>query len=211
MADYYDGKVRVRFRPPTLVEIVTLEGLSFSYYAVPVSKQVVRTFGIRGAAYAPLFRIPDWLDHIRRNDLLEGDLELMMTQEREMSSIGGTDNITGAWNKYALPSNSDLLIIELRKWMKTNAPARECDWYHGTGSELITHKKDRLRSHTIGCLQCREARRNLKVFEHVLGISFTLLFLCTIQIVEYRGIFFGVSGLMLLLRYLVIRTRNLME
>lgn len=211
MADYYNGKVCVRFRPPTLIEIVTLEGLSFAYYAVPVSRQIVRTFAIRGAAYPPLFRIPDWVDHIRRNDLLEGDLELMMTQEREMSNMSLTDDLTGAWNKYALPSDSDLLIVELRKWMKTNAPAKECEWYHGTGREHMVHKKDRLQSHTVGCLSCRGARNNLKIFEYVLGITCTLSFLCGIHFVEHRGTLFGVTGLALLSRYLVIRVRDLIE
>lgn len=163
MADYYNGRVLVEFRPPCLVQVVTLEGKSFAYYAIPVKAGVVRTIAIRGMWRKPWFVVPRWIDHLRRNTLVEGDLELMRTQEREMGIIAeenGAGEFAKSWEDFVMPSSSDRLIVEFRRWLREFAPPEEEKWYLGSDGDVKL--MGRWDTHTKDCDACRGALGQLK-------------------------------------------------
>lgn len=121
VADHAGGRVRVEWRPPCLVDIRTAAGYAFSYYAVPVSPGVVRTVAVkacapgvggpRAAAAAAL--VPRWVDHLRRHQLLEGDLLLMVAQEAATRAA----EAEGGWRRFYLPTPADRCVVALRRWI----------------------------------------------------------------------------------------------
>jgi len=183
MADYYDGRVRVRFRPPSLIEIVTLDGNSFAYYAVPVKSGIVHTIGVSASANKPPFRFPRWVDHWRRNELVEGDLKLMMSQEEEMRTTSASltcQDYPSSWSKFHMPTGSDRLIVEMRRWIAEHAPDENCEWYQfptvvESGRSNLT---SRFLSHTDSCPSCsvvhKRARRARDVMQY-LGVILAVL------------------------------------
>lgn len=182
MADYHNGSVRIRYRPPCLIEIVTSRGFSFAYYAVPVSFGFVRTIAIRGASYRPLFRIPRWLDHLKRNQLVEGDLKLMMTQQREMRKSSKGQTYAGSWGEFYMPTTSDRLIAEMKRWLDENSPPDSCSWFAFAEEEQFPGSSSRLTSHTRECTACSRVRQGLirtELMSKVLAVcaaAATLLF-----------------------------------
>ncbi|KAI0567451.1 Pheophorbide a oxygenase [Gracilaria domingensis] len=166
-ADYYDGSVRLRYRPPCLIEIVTASGLSFAYYAVPVTAGLVRTFALRGTSRRPLFRFPHWLDHFQRNRLVEGDLELMITQQREMRKVSKTKDYAGSWGDFYMPTSSDRLIVEMKRWLHDNAPTQTCHWFTFCNDDQVSIYKSRFSGHTRQCSSCSHIRDRLVLLEGI--------------------------------------------
>ncbi|GAB0490036.1 hypothetical protein MMPV_001266 [Pyropia vietnamensis] len=135
VADHAGGRVRVEWRPPCMVDIRTAAGFAFSYFAVPVSPGVVRTVavktcapgvgGLRAIAAAAL--VPRWVDHLRRHQLLEGDLLLMITQEAAVRAA----DAEGGWRRFYMPTRADQCVVALRRWMDEHGtpwtPPREAD------------------------------------------------------------------------------------
>lgn len=189
-ADYYSGTVRLRFRPPCLIEIVTSKGSSFAYYAIPISSGLVRTIAIRGTAYRPLFRQPRWLDHCIRNQLVEGDLQLMITQQREMKKVPDTDTYTGAWSHFHMPTSADKLIVELRRWLKNNEPSHSCTWFAFPDYPNFEESYlRRLDGHTKECKDCMQLRSFLTRGRAILKLIGTILFLIgTVLLQSYKPV-----------------------
>lgn len=160
-AQYYEGRIRVRFRPPALVEITTAEGKTFAYYAVPVEKGVVRTLALSTTSQRPRWRWPMWMDHARRNTIVEGDLGILQSQEREMRRDAAD---ASAWSAFCMPTESDKLVVELGRWLSLHAP-RASSWYgFAAGADDVVGDTSATRhvGHTMGCTSCRAALRNIE-------------------------------------------------
>lgn len=168
-ADYYDGRVTVKFRPPCLVEICTSAGEAYAYYSVPIDAYRTRTIGVqtrmRRFPFSP--PIPRWLDHLRRNVLVDADLVLMHGQEQELARLADTvpcnKDITTSWTFY-MPTTSDRLIVELRKWLQQN-PLPQTTALHRALIQLPSNRSellDRYASHCMHCSSCRVAILNIE-------------------------------------------------
>lgn len=169
-ADYYEGRVKVRFRPPGLVEIVTADGRAFAYYAVPVTKNVTRTFAVSGSAYWPVLQRlrPSWVDHLRRNVILESDLGLLQSQ-------------TGMpWRDYFLPTSSDTLVRALGTWLDAygyNDQAKQWCLESGGVGALGKDVLLRTQGHTEECGRCRTV---VKRIDATINIAYTLGVICIV-------------------------------
>lgn len=185
MADYYAGTVRLRFLPPCLIEIVSSKGFAFLYYCIPQDSGHVRTIAIKAQARRSLIRIPRWIDHLRRNSLVDGDLMLMRSQEREMhKALASPDSdldfegngLAASWQGFYMPTTSDRLILEMRKWLIANAPSPSCAWYSGFSASSRSSDRqillDRWKSHTEQCSSCSAALRWVSRFRLVLKVAF---------------------------------------
>lgn len=214
MADYYEGRVRVRFRPPALVEVVTTEGRAFGYYAVPIKYGLVRTIAVSAAAFRPwnekFVRRPVWADHLRRNTLVEGDLALLQSQERLQSGI--TPHTS--WQKYCMPTKSDRLVVELSKWLNRYAPVNE-SWYTENTSldvsnipqaaswsqkEAAKEKREsrtsliletsscahRTIGHTMQCGRCSQVLRNIERLNDASAVGTLICLLITLLFSLYN-------------------------
>jgi phenylpropionate dioxygenase-like ring-hydroxylating dioxygenase large terminal subunit len=166
-ADYYDGRVQVRFIPPCLVEIQTSSGDSFAYYSIPIDEFRVRTIGIqlRSRRLLRIPVLPRWIDHIRRNSLIDGDLTLMHSQEREMglSAPKSSQFAVDGW-KFFTPTSADRLIIELRNWLRRNPPPRSSPIDLSSLLRPVPRSDllDRHESHVAHCSSCRAALRHVR-------------------------------------------------
>jgi phenylpropionate dioxygenase-like ring-hydroxylating dioxygenase large terminal subunit len=158
-ADYYDGRVFCRWRPPCLVEIENATGFAWAYYCVPVSGSTSRTIAVLAGARPTLMQRlqPRWLDHLRRNFLVDGDLILLHSQ-----GMGLQKQLKDPPS--FLPTTSDRLIVELRRWLSRN-PAPLLSTNHGGSVFAPTRREllDRLLSHTELCSgSCAGAYRNVR-------------------------------------------------
>lgn len=169
-ADYYNGRIKVRFQPPALVEIVSAEGRVFAYYAVPVTKNVTRTFAVSWTAYRPLLQWvrPAWLDHLRRNVILEADLGMLQSQ------------IGMPWRDYFLPTSSDTMVRALVRWLDVygyNDQARQWCPENGGGGELGKDVLLRTQGHTEECGRCRAV---VKRIDTAINIAYMLGAICVL-------------------------------
>lgn len=156
--------MRLRFRPPCLVEIVTSSGQSFLYYAVPVLPGLVRTIAIRSSARRVPLRAPAWLDHMRRNLLLEQDLHLMRTQQEAMrvdAERRGSATYASAWNGYHMPAGADRLVVEMRRWLEEFAPRGEDGEWFEFGEGEVEAAGGRMEGHVNTCAVCSPALKRL--------------------------------------------------
>lgn len=210
MADYHTGSVRLRYRPPCLVEIVTSRGFSFAYYAVPVSSGLVRTIAIRGASHRPLFRIPRWLDHWKRNELVEGDLKLMITQQREMRKSSRSKTYVGSWAQFCMPTTSDRLIAEMTRWLEENSPPDSCSWF-AFAEEEVPGYNTRLASHTRNCTSCSGLRHGLIRIELVSKVIAACAALTTLYFQKSHPIILASATFFFLINIFSKRMRRKLE
>jgi phenylpropionate dioxygenase-like ring-hydroxylating dioxygenase large terminal subunit len=173
-ADYYEGRVLCRWRPPCLVEIVNAAGMSFAYYAVPIDAHRCRTIGITSQAHKPTLRqrwTPRWVDHLRRHSLVDGDLTLIYSQGREAAAAARA-SATPAQD--FLPTSSDRLIVLLRRWLRRN-PAPELPGAGDHAASLPGIRRellDRQRSHTDLCAgACAGALRSTRRLKRAAAIA----------------------------------------
>ncbi|MBU7585495.1 MAG: Rieske 2Fe-2S domain-containing protein [Nostoc sp. TH1S01] len=149
-------------------------------YSLPLCKDRCRIF-LRN--YGNLFPwqmklMPKWLDHIRvRNLILEGDLQVVVEQKRQIERLG--KNLKEIY----LPlKTSDTLVIEYRKWLDqfgTGLP-----FYQGYSSEKNFHTDqlhehsltlDRLSQHTQICSSCNKAYQVTNLVKQTLiGVAIAL-------------------------------------
>jgi phenylpropionate dioxygenase-like ring-hydroxylating dioxygenase large terminal subunit len=166
-ADYYEGRIQVRFLPPCLVEIQSASGESFGYYSIPIDEFRVRTIGIQLRSRRMFAKpvLPRWIDHIRRNALIDGDLTLMHSQEREMclNATRSCKSVVEGWNFFT-PTSADRLIIELRHWLQQNPPpkSRAADPSSLLRPVLRSELLNRFESHVTHCSSCRGALKNVR-------------------------------------------------
>lgn len=158
------------------MQIETITGNSFAYYAVPISAGLVRTFAVRATARKPLFVAPRWFDHLQRNSLVEDDLKLMITQEGEMRRVAvekGLSDFPAVWAAYHMPTASDRLIVEMRRWLATHAPGPDADWFGlaDDGEANVEKFGKRFDGHVAGCASCSRLSKSLGYTEAILKIA----------------------------------------
>ncbi|BAY14583.1 Rieske [2Fe-2S] domain-containing protein [Anabaenopsis circularis NIES-21] len=131
-------------------------------YSLPLSKERCRIF-LRN--YGNMFPwqmklMPKWLDHILvRNLILEGDLQVVVEQKRQLQRLGKS------LKEVYLPiKTSDTLVIEYRKWL--DRFGKGLPFYQGYSSAKNFHPDelpansltlDRLSQHTQICSSCNQA------------------------------------------------------
>lgn len=172
IADYYKGRVRVKFQPPCLVNITTATGKQFTYYSIPISKNQSRTIAITSTTSIThhifsKFFIPSWMDHARRNLVIEGDLDLLKSQ----------DFIHDQWTNYCMPTTSDRLVRELRHWLDLHLdPGDHHTWYghnSSSSSNENTFSSGRLGGHVDACRRCQSVLKRIDFMEKfVVAVAF---------------------------------------
>lgn len=180
--DYYDGQVLCQFRPPCLVQIQNAAGEAYAYYAIPTADGMSMTIGVSCQARRPglLQRlVPRWVDHLRRNALVDGDLPILYAQESRVSDA--VRERGGLQAQYYLPTECDRLIIHMRRWASRNpAPVGNFGSAStsttGSSSYGKTRKEmlDRLSAHTESCSVCSAALRNTQRLRALASVCFWL-------------------------------------
>ena len=123
---------------------------------------LVRTIAIRASARRVLFRAPAWADHMRRNLLLEQDLQLMRTQQEAMRTDAeseGRRDYSRAWGAYQMPASADRLVVEMRRWLENHAPEGE-EWF-AFGEGEVEEAGMRMEGHVKTCAVCARTLKSL--------------------------------------------------
>jgi len=102
-------------------------------------------------------RVPDWMQHLQQNTVLDDDNVFLTVQERRLAARGGD------WQQsYYLPTKGDLFISTFRKWITKigrggpfGPPQPEqLEPYDWRQPELLL---DRYAQHTKHCASCSKA------------------------------------------------------
>eukprot|EP00624_Nannochloropsis_granulata_P003534 evm.model.NODE_27969_length_46271_cov_24.043224.5 len=111
---------------------------------------------------ALFLRIPDWLQHLQQNRVLDDDNIFLAVQERRL--VMGEGDSTASWAKrYYLPTKADLFVAQFRKWIEkfggggpfgplTKNDLEELDWK--TLPDVLLNRYDQ---HTRHCSSCSRA------------------------------------------------------
>lgn len=98
---------------------------------------------------------------------MEDDLQLMTTQEKEMTLTAkqkGSTTFAQAWDSFHMPTSADRLIVEMRRWFLIHAPSGE-EWFsfpNATQREGQALLKTRAFGHTENCRACAKALERAK-------------------------------------------------
>lgn len=149
-------------------------------YSIPLSKDrcriLVRNYG--NFFSWQLKYLPTWVDHIMtRNEVLEGDLELVVQQKAQIEHLGQS------LKKVYLPlKSSDILVVEYRKWLDTFGTS--LPFYQGyTSAKNVgmgecnqnSTSLDRYLQHTQFCHSCNRAYHfTIKLKQTFIGVAIAL-------------------------------------
>jgi phenylpropionate dioxygenase-like ring-hydroxylating dioxygenase large terminal subunit len=133
-------------------------------YATPIRKGECRVFArfpFRFSSRLPAFLIkltPRWYSHLGQNSVLEDDQIFLHHQERYLEAKGGGANFAKA---FYLPTRADTFVTGLRKWVNEYEANPFADQVlpPALSAEALL---DRYHSHTIHCVSCRTALRNIR-------------------------------------------------
>ncbi|ALF52302.1 (2Fe-2S)-binding protein [Nostoc piscinale CENA21] len=149
-------------------------------YSLPLSKDRCRVFVRNYGNFFPwqMKLMPRWFDHIMiRNIILEGDLQIVVEQKRQIERLGKS------LKEIYLPlKTSDTLVVEYRKWL--DKFGQGLPFYQGYSSEKDFHSNelqensltlDRLSQHTQICSSCNQAYRVTNFSKQILiGLAIAL-------------------------------------
>lgn len=175
-------KTRIMFEPPCRLEYEmqfdTERQVGLIAYCVPVApgqSRIVAQFSRNFATQMQRWS-PRWLEHLRvRHPILDGDMILLHEQERFLHQRHATETWKTA---YRLPTQSDRLVIEFRRWLDRYAPLRPwgtldiAQWTLPNRQQLL----DRYHQHTLICSSCRSALQTIQ------RIKLGLLIFCALAI-----------------------------
>ncbi|MCC5638132.1 Rieske 2Fe-2S domain-containing protein [Nostoc sp. CHAB 5844] len=149
-------------------------------YSLPLSKNRCRIFLRNYGNFFPLLMklMPRWLDHIKwRNIILEGDLQLVVEQKRQIESLQKKLK-----DLYLPLKTSDTLVIEYRKWL--DKFGKDLPFYQGYDSAKNFHTDelsensltlDRFSQHTQICSSCNQAYQTTNLVKQTLiGVAIAL-------------------------------------
>jgi phenylpropionate dioxygenase-like ring-hydroxylating dioxygenase large terminal subunit len=133
-------------------------------YATPIRKGECRLFArfpFKFSSRLPGFLIqltPRWYSHLSNNNILEDDQIFLHYQERYLAAKGGSANFATACY---LPTRADLFASAFRTWVNGYG----ADPFPGQPlppSPSSTVLLDRYHSHTVHCVPCRNALKNIQ-------------------------------------------------
>jgi hypothetical protein len=176
----------ITFEPPCRLEYALTLGsedkrIGLVTYCIPVAPgksrivaQFARNFALRAHDL-----IPRWWEHIRtRNQVLDGDMILLHSQEAALIEKGN-------WKTaYTMPTRSDRLVIEFRKWFEKYCPS-QLPW-QGIGtkgsqpSRVETRRDvllDRYHQHTQHCQSCQGALKRIHQLQIALLVAAAIVVL----------------------------------
>jgi phenylpropionate dioxygenase-like ring-hydroxylating dioxygenase large terminal subunit len=149
-------------------------------YSLPLSKDRCRVFVRNYGNFFPwqIKHLPRWFDHIKvRNTVLEGDLQLVVEQKRQIERLQ-----TNLKQVYLPLKTSDTLVIEYRKWL--DKFGKDLPFYQGYSSAKNFHidefkdnslTLDRLSQHTQICSSCNQAYQVTNLIKQTLiGVAIAL-------------------------------------
>lgn len=102
-------------------------------------------------------RVPDWLQHLQQNVVLDDDNNFLAQMERRLAARGGD------WqSNFYLPTKADLFIAAFRKWISKigrggpfgEPKPEQLEPYDWRQPELLL---DRYAQHTKHCASCSKA------------------------------------------------------
>lgn len=135
------------------------DGSNTTIASVPPTKKSSLTSRLRRAIF---LRIPDWLQHLQQNRVLDDDNIFLAVQERRLVMREGDS--TASWAKrYYLPTKADLFVGQFKKWLGrfggggpfgalTKDDLEELDWK--TLPSVLLNRYDQ---HTRHCASCSRA------------------------------------------------------
>eukprot|EP01041_Mallomonas_annulata_P001378 gene1378-2652_t len=165
--------VKTSFLAPTLIayEFTVLMKMTFTRFLVthitPVSPGKSRILvQVLPGKLLKMFR---WIDHLERNEVLEGDLIFLHKQERvlrQMQSNVGTMRTNPSTAPFFTPARADAFIQTARSWLRR---VGQPSWaLSGAEAQLPLEEMsrerllDRMNQHTKLCLACSGAYKNIK-------------------------------------------------
>ena len=182
--------LRYSFHIPTLIipafirKKISPKPLSFvAFHGSPISPTRSRIFAQVVPFFNTALRIPRFLDHLNRNDVLDGDMVFLHKQERTLRQLQPQDDVALVANPstskvFFTPAKSDGFVIAFRKWLrKVGQPT----WAHTSPLATIPFDElpkekllDRYNQHTKHCSSCRAAHRNFKKLAFGLDVLSTV-------------------------------------
>jgi len=161
---------QITFTPPCHLEYAIHLGqgkqLGLVTYCIPVAPgqcRLVAQFP-RNFAQRLMHIVPRWWNHITvRNAVLDGDMILLHMQEQDLQQRSHT----ASWkNLYKLPTSSDRMVIEFRRWVDQYCQGQFPWGAIETSSQVVSrdrqHILDRYHQHTLICSSCRQALTNVQ-------------------------------------------------
>jgi len=176
----------ITFQPPCRLEYAinigdTGKKLGLITYCIPVApgkSRIVAQFSRNFAKTLHRFT-PRWWDHItNRNEILDGDMILLLQQEYFLQQ----KNSLGSWKTaYKLPTSADRLVIEFRRWFdkycQGQLPWNEVGISVPESRTINQHREevlDRYRQHTQHCSSCRGALKTIQRLQVILLAFFAI-------------------------------------
>jgi len=179
-------RATITFQPPCHLEYAINLGkpgqqVGLVTYCIPVApgkSRIVAQFPRNFAKTLAQFT-PRWWNHIQiRNPVLDGDMILLCQQEYFLQQRQPQENWKTA---YKLPTSSDRLVIEFRKWFDKYCDA-QLPWQEvgvtAPNKEIFSEDRqfflDRYKQHTQHCHSCRNALSTVQRVQQVLLAYFAI-------------------------------------
>ncbi len=175
-------KTRILFMPPCRVEYEihfdAERQVGLIAYCVPVAPGQCRIVAQFSRNFATKMQrwSPRWLEHLRvRNPILDGDMILLHEQERFLQERSAVETWKTA---YRLPTQSDRMVMEFRRWLDHYAPSLPWGKPDTTQRTLPDRQQllDRYHQHTQICSSCRSALQTIQ------RVKLGLLIFCSVAI-----------------------------
>lgn len=148
-------------------------------YSIPLGKNKCRILhrNFIGGLKWFINLTPRWIHHLQTNNLLEGDMELLVGQNLQINRLGKS------LKEVFLPlKTSDTLVIEYRKWL--DKFGSQLPYYQGyttsknldnDGFDNQENIVDRLSQHTQLCSSCNRAyQRTIQLKKTFIGMAIVL-------------------------------------
>ncbi|EWM25140.1 pheophorbide a oxygenase [Nannochloropsis gaditana] len=123
---------------------------------------------LRGRSWASRLRraiflsIPDWMQHLQQNRVLDDDNIFLAVQERRLLDPAGSSS--ASWVKrYYMPTKADLFVAQFRRWIDTYGKGGPFGALTADALEELDYKTlpdvllDRYHQHTRHCASCSRA------------------------------------------------------
>ncbi|MBF2063845.1 MAG: Rieske 2Fe-2S domain-containing protein [Calothrix sp. C42_A2020_038] len=194
-------RTTITFEPPCRLEYMVPFGnekqLGLVTYCIPVTpgkSRIVALF-VRNFAKTLHNFTPRWWNHVtERNQVLDGDMVLLLLQEYYLQQQG-----LKAWkNLYKMPTSADRLVIEFRNWFDKYCQAK-LPWEQ-VGIHPLQHANldynreailNRYKQHTQHCSSCRGALKNIQRLQIFLLAYFAISVSIVALIPDSQRLLFG--------------------
>lgn len=92
---------------------------------------------------------------------------------RRVAAQNRLSDLLAVWSTFHMPTTSDRLIVEMRRWLTMHAPPEDAPWFAMAEDSSVNVEKfhTRFEGHIAGCAACSSTLRRLKALEAMLKIG----------------------------------------